>query len=188
MRDIRKQQILQRQPSNGLSPTAEARLRGRLRKNAEVQEAIKRFKMSTEGPRSSKSLITVVTLKGVDKESVERTVASLKADKPHLENLEFEFLQQPDKSLELPKDTQIVVFVANGSIEGVDKLLLATKGEREKERIASVLISERKVLTDRVDHSMSFEDAMGKGNIFQALKAAFYHRRYERLFPAPATG
>jgi hypothetical protein len=155
----------------------------RLLRDLQNRKEIERFKsqISSEGPQSLRKLITVVMLKGADSESVKGTVEKLGKSYP---DLNFRILPEPAEDFELPADTAVLVFVANGSTHGVDSLLEKTSERRSMERIATVLVSEHKDETDRFDHKMHFDRAIKENKLVSALNAALYYRRGELLSTA----
>ncbi len=151
-----------------------------IRRNLTNRREIKAFKSRCleEGLRPLKNRITVVMLRGADEEGVKRTVESIRNDNP---NLDFQLLPEPEGALELPQDTAALVFVANGSTAGVDRLLEETSEQTDARRIAVVLVSEHPDQTDRFDHKMSFDHAITENRLLSALNAAFYYKRGEPL-------
>ncbi len=155
----------------------------RMRRDLDNQNAIRAWKLRnlTEGPRSLKTLVTLVTLKGADEKSVKETTEKLRKENP---KLNFQILPEPAGDFELPADTAVLVFVANGSTHGVDLLLEKTSERRNVERIATVLVSEHEDKSDRFDHRMHFDHAIKENRLVSALKAALYYKRGELLSTA----
>ena len=130
------------------------------------------------GEGTQKQKIKIVLLKGADEQNVKKAVEKLRKDKP---DIEFELVHEPEGDLELSNNTSAVVFVANGSNEGVDRHIQQSGDLFYSERIATVLVSEHKDDTDRFDHKMTFEHAIMNDMLFSALRAAHYYKRGEAL-------
>ena len=147
-------------------------------RNEENRDHIKAFQKRSLGESIRGQKVKIVLLKGADEINVRRIVEKLRKDKP---SIDFELVHEPEGDLDISKNTSAVVFVANGSNKGVDRLLEQTGELLFEERIATVLVSEHDDTTDRFDHTMTFERAIKEERLLNALQAACYYKRGETL-------
>lgn len=147
-------------------------------RNLENRHRIKAFQHRSSGENIRGQKVKIVLLRGADEINVRRTVEKLRRDKP---NIDFELVHEPEGDLDISSNTSAVVFVANGSNKGVDRLLEQTGDLFYEERIATVLVSEHEDSTDRFDHKMTFERAIKEERLLSALQAAYYYKRGETL-------
>jgi len=159
-------------------PQLAAESEANIRRNLFNRDRIIALKRDTigEGPRMQK--IQVILLHGADEINVRRAVEKLRKEKP---KVEIEVCHEPQGELEISNNTTAVVFVANGSNKGVDRLFEQTGSLFFEKQIATVLVSEHKDETDRFDHKMTFERAITNGMLDKALQAALYYKRGEFL-------
>lgn len=160
-----------------IRPCTEARLK----RNLENRNSIAAFRGQglLEGPRPTHN-VAVVMLKGAKEETVRKTIESLSAETP---KLKFTIFPESDKPLNLPEGIDVVVFVANGTMKGVERLLDETQDIRRSERIGTVLVCEHNNGNDKdwFDNVMSFEHAINKRKLTLAVSAAHYYQRGEFL-------
>lgn len=160
--------------SSGHHGIIEAKVRRQTGKMIIVRE----FKERGLLEEKSTHTVTVVTLKGAEEGLVKEAVKALAEKNP---KLEFVLKREEEEPLRLPKGTDVVVFIANGSINGVQRLLDDTEEQREMGLIGTVLVSDEKhpEATDMVDNMMTFANAfMGEGLVL-GVKAAHYYQRGE---------
>lgn len=150
-------------------------IEAKVRLGLQNRDAIRAFREAGLIEQKSSYLVAVVMLKGAKEETVKKTIDVLSRKNS---KLQFELLHESDDPLKLPKGTDVVVFVANGSIKGVGRLLSDTEEIREQRRIGTVLVSEEKQGKGTgFDNVMTFDHAIERRQLTAGLKAAHYYQR-----------
>jgi len=147
-------------------------------KRFENKKSVDAFRERSLCEGHTKQQIVVVLMKGADKEKVDKAVEAIKTEKP---SLQIKIISEPEGMLDIPKNTAAIVFVANGSNKGIDRLMDDIGSARETDRVAAVLVSDHTDQTNHFDHTMTFKNAIMEGRLLLAIKAGVYYKRAEAI-------